>query len=55
MHLFFEMTLDPEASPSTRWTYQDEDWGGKMADLAQRRGGALTCLAVGSSMSRRKP
>ena len=50
LHLFLEMTLDPCAPPSTGWTYRDEDWGGKMAELAKRRGGKLSCLAVGQAL-----
>ena len=50
LHLFLEMTLDPCAPLSTGWTYRDEDWGGKMAELATRRGGKLTCLAVGQAL-----
>ena len=50
LHLFLEMTFDPKASPSTGWTYRDEDWGGQMSELARRRGGNLTCLAVAQAM-----
>ena len=50
LHLFLELTFDPKASPSTGWTYRDEDWGGQMSELARRRGGNLTCLAVAQAM-----
>lgn len=50
LHLFCEMTLDPASPPSTGWTYRDEDFGGHVAQFAQRRGGALTCVAVGKAM-----
>lgn len=42
LHLFQEMCEASGACPSTCWTYRDEDFGGTLAKLSRRRGGANT-------------
>jgi hypothetical protein len=48
-HIFAEMT-SMDANPSTYWTYRDEDFGGHLANIARRRGGAYTPTAVAKSV-----
>jgi hypothetical protein len=45
MHLFAEL-CSAGANPSLWWTYRDEDFGGLIATLARRRGGAYTCVSM---------
>ena len=34
-------------SPRLFWTYKDESWGGLVASMAERRGGAKSAAAIG--------
>ena len=46
LHLFCEMCFTGASNPSCHWTYRDEDFGGKVAALAARKGGANTPHAL---------
>lgn len=49
-HLFqhcCESTLSP---PSLYWTYTDETWGGKIAQMGRRRGGKKAALSLSSNV-----
>jgi hypothetical protein len=45
MHLFAEL-CSSGANPSIWWTYRDEDFGGLIATLCRRRGGAYTATSM---------
>ena len=45
MHLFLHITSD-NSLPRLTWTYRDEDFGGSVARMARRRGGALKCSST---------
>ena len=49
LHLFCEISYRGRDCPSVRWTYRDEDWGGKMAILAASKGGANTPNALANA------
>jgi len=48
-HLLLELAREG-TNPSLTWTYRDESWGGEVAELAHRSGGAFTILAVSRQM-----
>lgn len=45
-HLFQELCEFQHGNPSLHWTYRDEDFGGSIAHMAKRRGGANTILSL---------
>ena len=45
LHLFLHITSD-SSLPRLIWTYRDEDFGGSVARMARRRGGALKCSST---------
>jgi hypothetical protein len=47
LHLFLHITSDG-SRPALYWNYRDEDWGGSVARLAHRQGGAVTALSCSS-------
>jgi hypothetical protein len=50
LHLFQELCETADSNPSFSWTYRDEDFGGSLASLAARRGGADTPLALAKTV-----
>ena len=48
-HLLLELAREG-TNPSLTWCYRDESWGGEVAELARRSGGAFTILAVSRQM-----
>ena len=40
-------------SPRLFWTYKDESWGGLVASMAERRGGAKSAAAIGLTVMQR--
>lgn len=50
LHLFQEMCERGDGRPSLSWTYRDEDFGGSVGQLAQRRGGAHTVATIGRQL-----
>ena len=51
MHLWQEMNETCcEVRPASTWTYRDEDFGGTMATLGRRRGGAGSPAVCGKSV-----
>ena len=46
MHLFQEMCEESQDRPTCTWTYRDEDFGGSLAGMSRRRGGAHTALST---------
>ena len=49
LHLFLELSVCAETTPSKYWTYRDESFGGFVSSMCERRGGALTPISVGTS------
>ena len=49
LHLLMELSLEKSSSPSSCWTYRDEDFGGSLATFAVRRGGKDTPYATSSN------
>jgi hypothetical protein len=45
--------LQSKQSPRQFWTYADETWGGVVANMARRRGGAKSPEAIGESLMSR--
>ena len=45
LHMWLELCSEG-CTPSKSWNYRDEDFGGSMANMARRRGGRETGLAV---------
>jgi hypothetical protein len=50
LHLFQELCETADSNPSLSWTYRDEDFGGSLAGLAARRGGADTPMALAKTV-----
>lgn len=50
LHLFQELAEFHVDCPSLFWTYRDEDFGGSIAQLARKRGGAKTPWAISKSV-----
>ena len=48
-HLMAELAFTSYTSPTAFWTYRDEDFGGFVAQMASRRGGANNPFSVGTS------
>ena len=53
LHLFQELAEFFPDCPSLFWTYRDEDFGGSMAQLARRRGGASNPGVLSKSLLER--
>ena len=51
-HVFQELCL-VKGNPSTHWVYRDEDFGGYLAAVSRRRGGANSVRATGDSELKR--
>ncbi|CAE7296835.1 unnamed protein product [Symbiodinium sp. CCMP2592] len=49
LHMFLELSYCCTCSPSANWCYRDEDFAGKVAMAAFRRGGANTVRALAES------
>jgi len=50
MHLFQELSGMTHPRPSSCWLYRDEDFGGSIAQLSPRRGGANRPHTAGKSV-----
>jgi hypothetical protein len=50
LHLFSELTQMCHSCPSLFWTYRDEEFGGTVAALGRRRGGAKTVPSTGRAV-----
>lgn len=56
-HLMIELLeidcIKHRQSPRKFWTYLDESWGGTLADIAERRGGPKSAVAIAESVLQR--
>ncbi len=52
LHLFLEVCSEG-SRPAMCWTYRDEDYGGSVARMSRRRGGALSVKAFSSNLLQR--
>ena len=52
LHMFLELCAE-EGKPSMSWCYRDEDFGGSVARLSQRRGGILSVKAFSTNLLER--
>ena len=52
LHLFLELAYS-DIPPSAFWTYRDEDFGGLISRLAERRGGENTARATAAAVFQR--
>ena len=48
-HLLLELARE-KTNPIHTWCYRDESWGGHMAELGRRSGGAFTMSAISKQL-----
>jgi len=46
----FSELCGSSSNPSSSWCYRDEDFGGYLASIARRKGGAYNCIEVSSNV-----